>query len=128
MIAVIFESWPDESLEADYFDTAAEMGPLAEAHDGFISVERFESITEPGKFVSLSFFRDEEAVQAWRQRAEHRIAQAKGRAKIFKDYRLRVAEVVRDYSKAERAEVPNDSRAAHDAAEGAADTKVAAFD
>lgn len=126
MIAVIFESWPDEARERDYFDIAAEMGPMAEAHDGFVSIERFESLTEPGKFVSLSFFRDEEAVQAWRRRAEHRIAQAKGRAGIFKDYRLRVAEVVRDYGKTDRAQAPGDSRTAHDAAE--AEAGVAAFE
>ena len=121
MIAVIFESWPDEARKEEYLDLGAEMRPLAEAHDGFVSIERFESLTEPGKILSLSVFRDREAVEAWRQRAEHRVVQAKGRAKIFKDYRLRVAEVLRDYSKTDRAEVPEDSKAVHDGA-------VAAFD
>ena len=81
--------------------------------DGFISIERFESLTEPGKILSLSFFRDEVAVQAWRARNEHRLAQAKGRREIFANYRLRVASVVRDYGMHERAQVPNDSRSVH---------------
>lgn len=77
--------------------------------DGFLSVERFESLTEPGKMLSLSFWRDEAAVAAWRNRAEHRAAQAGGRGGLFRDYRLRVAAVVRDYGLTERAEAPADA-------------------
>ena len=111
MIAVIFEVWPDR-LD-DYLDIAAELRPHLKQIDGFISVERFESLTEKGKVLSLSFFRDEAAVQAWRNLAEHRAAQAKGRAGIFKDYRLRIAGVIRDYGMNERAQAPSDSKAAH---------------
>jgi len=111
MIAVIFEVWPER--REDYLDIAAELRPLLKQIDGFISVERFESITEKGKMLSLSFFRDEAAVQAWRNVAEHRAAQAKGRGGIFKDYRLRIASVIRDYGMNERDEAPADSRAAN---------------
>ena len=116
MIAVIFEVWPTSGRKEAYLDIAAALRPRLEKIDGFISVERFQSITEPGKMLSLSFFRDEAAVQAWRNVAEHRIAQSKGRAGVFKDYRLRIAGVVRDYGMNDRAQAPDDSRAAHRAA------------
>ena len=111
MIAVIFEVWPNH--REDYLDIAAELRPHLKQIDGFISVERFESLTEKGKMLSVSFFRDEAAVQAWRNVAEHRVAQAKGRGGIFKDYRLRIASVIRDYGMSDRAQAPSDSRAAH---------------
>ena len=111
MIAVIFEVWPNR--REDYLDIAAELRPLLQQIDGFISVERFESLTEKGKILSLSFFRDEEAVKAWRNVAEHRVAQGKGRGGIFKDYRLRIAGVIRDYGLNDRAQAPTDSKAAH---------------
>ena len=113
MIAVIFEVWPKAEHKGAYLDLAAALRPQLEAIDGFVSVERFESLTEPGKLLSLSFFRDEEAVLAWRNVAEHRAAQAKGRGEHFEDYRLRVAGVIRDYGMTERAEVPDDSRLVH---------------
>jgi heme-degrading monooxygenase HmoA len=111
MIAVIFEVWPDR--REDYLDIAAELRPHLEQIDGFISVERFESLTEKGKMLSLSFFRDEVAVQAWRNVAEHRTAQSKGRGGIFKDYRLRIAGVIRDYGMNDRAQAPADSKVVH---------------
>src|SRR5207247_2163797 len=111
MIAVIFEVWP--TRREDYLDIATGLRPHLQNIDGFISVERFESLTEKGKMLSLSFFRDEAAVQAWRDVAEHRAAQAKGRAGIFKDYRLRIAGVIRDYGMTDRAHAPRDSKAAH---------------
>ncbi|HNB28714.1 MAG TPA: antibiotic biosynthesis monooxygenase [Alphaproteobacteria bacterium] len=114
MIAVIFEVWPDPRRRQDYFDLAAELRPLLSLIDGFIGIERFESLSEPGKILSLSFWRDEAAVAEWRAIAEHRAAQAKGRAGIFRNYRLRVAGVLRDYGMNERAQAPQDSRAAHE--------------
>jgi heme-degrading monooxygenase HmoA len=113
MIAVIFEVWPHPDHRNAYFDLAAALKPQLEKIDGFISVERFESLTEKGKVLSLSFWRDEEAVAAWRNIEQHRAAQAKGRAGIFADYRLRIASVVRDYGMKERAEAPKDSRERH---------------
>ena len=115
MIAVIFEVWPKPEHRKDYFDIAAELKPVLEQIDGFISVERFESLTEKGKFLSLSIFRDEAAVEAWRNTQPHRVAQGKGRAQIFANYRLRVASVIRDYGLTEREEAPKDSRARHHA-------------
>jgi heme-degrading monooxygenase HmoA len=115
MIAVIFEVWPDPDHRNGYFDLAAALKPQLEKIDGFISVERFESLTDKGKVLSLSFWRDEDAVARWRNVAEHRAAQAKGRGGIFRDYRLRIASVVRDYGMNERAEAPKDSRARHSA-------------
>jgi heme-degrading monooxygenase HmoA len=115
MIAVIFEVWPDR--RDDYLDIAAELRPHLKEIDGFISVERFESLTEKGKMLSLSFFRDEAAVEAWRNVAEHRAAQAKGRGGIFKDYRLRIAGVIRDYGMNDRAQTPEDSKAVHNKAQ-----------
>lgn len=113
MIAVIFEVWPAEGQRQRYLDLAAALRSDLEGIDGFVSVERFESLTEPGKLLSLSFWRDEEAVHAWRNRPPHRATQAEGRAGVFADYRLRVAGVLRDYGMSERAEAPGDSRAAH---------------
>lgn len=113
MIAVIFEIEPTEGQQAAYLEVAAEMRPLVEEIDGFISVERFQSLTTPGKLLSLSFFRDETALDAWRQLAAHRNAQAQGRSRFFDNYRLRVAGVIRDYGKFDRAEAPQDSLTAH---------------
>ena len=113
MIAVIFEVWPKPERKKEYLDVAAQLRPVLEKIDGFISIERFERLTEPGKILSLSFFRDEAAVHAWRVTNEHRLAQAKGRREIFVDYRLRVAGIVRDYGMHERAQAPNDSRSVH---------------
>jgi heme-degrading monooxygenase HmoA len=114
MIAVIFEVWPRPERRGQYLDIAAALRPELEAIDGFISVERFESLSEPGKLLSLSFWRDEAAVAAWRNLHAHRAAQARGRAGIFAHYRLRVSGVIRDYGMTERAEAPDDSRAVHD--------------
>ncbi len=103
MIAVIFEVTMKDGKAEDYFDIAASLKPALEAIDGFISVERFESTATPGKYVSLSFWRDEAAVAAWREQAEHGLAQERGKSEIFADFRIRVAEVRRDYSLADRA-------------------------
>ena len=115
MIAVIFEVIPREGHHQTYLDAAAQLRPLLAAADGFVSIERFESLTRPGKLLSLSFWRDEEAVREWRNVEAHRRTQAAGRNEIFEDYRLRVAAVLRDYGMKERAEAPEDSRAAHGA-------------
>lgn len=114
MIAVIFEVWPAQGRKDDYLAIAAALRAELEAIDGFISVERFQSITDPGKLLSLSFWRDEEAVKTWRNQQQHRASQAKGRSGIFADYRLRVASVARDYGLDDRVAVPDDSRAVHD--------------
>lgn len=114
MIAVIFEVWPAEGRAAEYFDLAAALRADLDKVDGFISIERFESLTTKGKYLSLSFWRDDEAVRRWRNLEKHRSAQSSGRGGIFVDYRLRVASVMRDYGMTERAEAPHDSRNAHD--------------
>lgn len=114
MIAVIFEVHPAEGRRGDYLEMAARMRTHLDTIDGFISVERFESLTQPGKLLSLSFWRDEAAVQAWRSLEAHRGAQRAGRGGVFADYRLRVAGVLRDYGMTERAQAPADSRALHD--------------
>jgi heme-degrading monooxygenase HmoA len=113
MIAVIFEVWPTEGRAQEYFDIAASLRAELDRIDGFVSIERFESLATPGKFLSLSFWRDEAAVQAWRNLERHRGAQARGRGGVFRDYRLRVASVLRDYGMHERGEAPADSRSAH---------------
>ena len=114
MIAVIFEVLPEADQRHAYLDTAVSLRPQLESMDGFISIERFESLTQPGKILSLSFWRDEQAVAAWRNVEAHREAQARGRAGIFQDYRLRIAAVVRDYGLHERDQAPPDSRARHE--------------
>lgn len=113
MLAVIFELEPRSGKTADYLDQAAALAPLLGQIDGFISIERFESLTHPGRILSLSFWRDEAAIAQWRNMEAHRHAQAKGRSEIFSDYRLRVADVVRDYGLSDRSEAPNDSKAHH---------------
>jgi len=113
MIAVIFEVTPAEGRKDAYLDIAARLKPTLEQIDGFISVERFQSLSNPEKMLSLSFFRDEEAVQEWRRVEAHRSAQQAGRERLFADYRLRIASVVRDYGLHERAEAPADSRERH---------------
>lgn len=113
MIAVIFEVTPNPGKEKAYLDAAAALRPQLEKMDGFISVERFRSLVAPGKIVSLSFWRDEEAVQRWRNVEAHRAIQAEGRKTIFADYRLRIAHVIRDYGLNDRAQAPDDSRRVH---------------
>jgi heme-degrading monooxygenase HmoA len=114
VIAVIFEVWPAEGRSGEYLDLAGALRGDLDNTDGFISIERFESLVTPGKLLSLSFWRDEEAVRAWRNVTGHRQAQAKGRGGVFADYRLRIASVIRDYGLHERAEAPADSRAIHE--------------
>ena len=113
MIAVIFEVWPTDGRATEYFDLAASLKEDLAQIDGFISIERFESLATKGKYLSLSFWRDEEAVRAWRNLEKHRKAQAMGRGGVFADYRLRVASVVRDYGMQERGDAPKDSREMH---------------
>ena len=114
MIAVIFEVRPAEGRREAYLDIAAQLRPVLEGIDGFLSIERFESLSDPGKLLSLSFWRDEAAVAAWRQQESHRTAQAQGRHGLLRDYRLRVANVIRDYGLDDRAQAPVDSRRRHD--------------
>ena len=113
MIAVIFEVEPEEGMTGPYLEMAAKMRALVETVSGFISVERFESITNPGKLLSLSFWENEAALENWRQMAEHRAAQTAGRNRMFKGYRLKVVSVMRDYGKNDRDDAPADSRALH---------------
>jgi heme-degrading monooxygenase HmoA len=115
MIAVIFEVWPAEGRMDRYLDLAAVLKEELAGMDGFLSVERFRSLSEPDKLLSLSFWRDEEAVRRWRNSPAHRATQGEGRNGVFRDYRLRVAAVLRDYGLNERGEAPADSRAAHEA-------------
>jgi heme-degrading monooxygenase HmoA len=114
MIAVIFEVWPAPSRKDDYLGIAAALRADLDRIDGFISIERFKSLSDSKKLLSLSYWRDEEAVKNWRTHSKHRESQTKGRAGIFADYRLRVATVMRDYGLTKRAEVPEDSRGIHD--------------
>jgi heme-degrading monooxygenase HmoA len=107
MIAVIFEVWPNAERSEDYFEHAAALKSELERIDGFISVERFTSLVEDGKILSLSFWRDEQAVERWRTQIDHRAAQRAGRAGIFRDYRLRVASVQRDYGMFDRDQAPS---------------------
>ena len=113
MIAVIFEFTPVEGRFKDYKALAEGLADDVSESDGFISIERFESISNKGKFVSLSFWRDEEAVRKWRNLQKHREAQKKGRGGIFASYRLRIAQVMRDYTMDERAQAPKDSQQVH---------------
>lgn len=114
MIAVIFEVWTEGASREEYLRLATELKEHLSAVDGFLSIERFESLSEPGKLLSLSFWRDEAAVERWRSFVPHRAAQVRGRAGVFSDYRLRVAAVLRDYGLAERAQAPEDSRRHHE--------------
>lgn len=114
MIAVIFEVWPARGQRQHYLDIAAALKPLLSEVDGFISIERFQSLAEPEKLLSLSFWRDEAAIEQWRRLEQHRAAQAEGRASVFDDYRLRIANVQRDYGLEDREQAPADSRQVHD--------------
>jgi len=113
MIAVIFEVEPAEGRRDAYLGIDADLRPLLDGIDGFLSIERFQSLADPNRILSLSFWRDEAAVKAWRTTEEHRQAQAAGRGGIFLGYRLRIAHVVRDYGLQERVQAPADSRAVH---------------
>ena len=113
MIAVIFEVQPADDRRSAYLDLAAQLHARLERIDGFLSIERFESLKMPGKILSLSFWRDEEAIATWRNGPEHRAAQHAGRNGTFADYRLRIASVIRDYGMTERDEAPEDSRVFH---------------
>jgi heme-degrading monooxygenase HmoA len=109
MIAVIFEVIPNEEKKQEYLDIAASLRPELDKIPGFISIERFQSLNDPGKILSLSFWKDEESIQQWRNLEMHRNAQSKGRQEIFKDYHLRIADVKRDYGMFDRKETPKDS-------------------
>lgn len=113
MIAVIFEAETNPAHRLDYLNAAAVLRPQLDKFDGFISIERFESLSEPGKILSLSFWRDEAAVRNWRNLEVHRAIQAEGRDHIFADYRLRVADVIRDYGMRDRTSAPEDSQREH---------------
>ncbi|HEX2546605.1 MAG TPA: antibiotic biosynthesis monooxygenase [Ramlibacter sp.] len=113
MIAVIFEVWPHPEHRDAYLAWAADLKPQLQQMEGFISIERFQSLSDEGKLLSLSFWRDEECLAQWRQLEAHRAAQAAGRATIFRDYHLRIANVARDYGMQDRAQAPQDSRARH---------------
>lgn len=113
LVVVLFESIPYPERRDAYLDAAARLGPLARDFDGFISIERFESLTTPGKLLALATFRDAAAVERWRNLEVHRKIQDTSRKHIFADYRLRVAEVLRDYGLAERDQAPEDSKVAH---------------
>jgi heme-degrading monooxygenase HmoA len=113
MIAVIFEVIPNENEKEEYLEIAASLKPLLANIPGFISIERFQSLADPQKLLSLSFWENEEAIKAWRNVEAHRTAQSKGRSYIFKDYHLRIAEVKRDYGMHSREESPADSKAFH---------------
>jgi heme-degrading monooxygenase HmoA len=110
VIAVIFEVVLADGCKSRYLEIAAELRPLLNSIDGFISVERFQSLSNPDLLLSLSFFTDEKAVRQWRALATHRAAQSEGRSSVFADYRLRVAHVIRDYGKVDRVEAPDDSQ------------------
>lgn len=114
MIAVIFEVEIAPGRKPHYLDIAADMRPMLAEVDGFVSVERFQSLTNPDKLLSLSMWRDEEAIKAWRSLHAHRQAQSDGRGGIFSDYKLRIAHVIRDYGMFDRDQAPDDSKAAHD--------------
>jgi len=114
MIAVIFEVWPAHGRKDDYLGIAASLRSELDGIDGFISVERFQSLSDPKKLLSLSFWRDEEAVKSWRNHSGHRASQTQGRAGIFADYRLRIGAVMRDYGLTDRTGAPDDSHAIHD--------------
>lgn len=113
MIAVLFEVRPAPGRQPRYLELAGELAPELARIDGFLGIERFESLAEPGKLLSLSYWRDAAAVAAWRNTALHRAAQAEGRSGVFSDYRLRIAAVLRDYGMTDRSEAPQDSRTAH---------------
>lgn len=113
MIAVIFEVLPHAEHKQEYLDIAASLAPLLKNMDGFISIERFQSLSDPQKILSLSFWRDEAAVAGWRNMEAHRGTQSKGRSEVFQDYRIRIAGVIRDYGMNEREQAPQDSRCQH---------------
>lgn len=112
MYAVIFEVFPRESGKAEYLDIASYLRRFLENRPGFISIERFQSLTNEGKILSLSFWEDEKSIEDWRNLLEHRNAQQQGKRKLFESYRIRVAEVMRDYTDSNRAEAPQDSNEA----------------
>jgi len=114
MLAVIFEAIPGDGKKEEYFAIAEKLRPELSKIPGFISIERFQSFAHPEKILSLSFWKDEESITQWRNLEMHRQAQAKGRRSVFSDYRLRVAQVVRDYGMTERVQAPADSRLIHD--------------
>lgn len=115
MIAVIFEVWPHAQHKQTYLDVAADLRPLLDGMEGFISIERFVSLADPNKILSLSFWRDEKALEGWRNLPQHRMAQKQGRDLVFRDYRLRVGGIDRDYGMAAREQAPHDSQQFHPA-------------
>jgi heme-degrading monooxygenase HmoA len=98
-------------LPDTYLDMAARLRPLLAQIDGFCR-SNDSSLTQPGKLLSLSFWRDERLPPGARSKPT---AARRGRRRaLFKDYRLRIATVQRDYGLNERAQAPQDSRQVHD--------------
>lgn len=114
MIVVMFESRPAPGKAQKYLDMGAALGPQIESFDGFLGIERFQSVTDPGKFLAVSYWRDEAAVERWRNTHVHRMIQANSRVEVFDDYRMRVAAILRNYGMFDREQAPADSRAAHE--------------
>jgi heme-degrading monooxygenase HmoA len=106
MYAVIFEVEVKPERMQEYLQIASELWNELNSIDGFISIERFQSLVNEGKLVSLSFWESEKAISAWRNNRNHKIAQQKGRSELFSDYRLRVAQIVRDYGLKNRGQAP----------------------
>ena len=113
MIAVIFEAFPAKGKWDEYLDMAARLKPELNKIEGFISIERFQSIANPEKVLSLSFWKDEESIMQWRNTGMHRMAQKEGRSSIFDNYRIRIASVARDYGMNDREQAPADSKTIH---------------
>ena len=109
MYAVIFEVLPTKNGKDEYLQIASKLKDFLQNREGFISIERFQSLSDENKLLSLSFWEDEKSIEIWRNMFEHRIAQDKGNASVFKDYRIRVANVLRDYTKEKREQAPKDS-------------------
>ena len=109
MYAVIFEVWPTKNGKDEYLQIASKLKDFLQNREGFISIERFQSLSDENKLLSLSFWEDEKSIEIWRNMFEHRIAQDKGNASVFKDHRIRVANVLRDYTKEKREQAPKDS-------------------
>ncbi|HJA07813.1 MAG TPA: antibiotic biosynthesis monooxygenase [Candidatus Mailhella merdigallinarum] len=108
-IVVLFEVTPTAEGRQRYLELAASLKKLLAEAKGFIRAERFSSLTEEGKLLSMNLWESEDDVDAWRNTLDHRISQMEGRNKLFKKYTITVASVIREYGNTSREQAPSDS-------------------
>ncbi len=111
-IVVLFEVTPTKEGMEKYLELASMLKPMLSGFDGFISAERFQSLNNEGKLLSMNVWENEEAIEKWRNTLSHRMSQLEGKNKLFESYKITVCNTIREYSNTDRKNAPQDSNKA----------------